>query len=178
MPRLALPAIALRSATASASSSASPAASSPSLTAAVASSSSAWPRRPLRLTHASPAAVAAAAAAVAGPSTFLRSRSLASLASSSLPSALFFSRPTLLSPLASRPTSSPLTSLLLAAGAHHPQRAPFSTSLARPNARGAEYQPSQRKRKRRHGFLQRLKWVSGRKILGRRRNKGKRFLSH
>ncbi|CAD6891166.1 unnamed protein product [Tilletia controversa] len=43
---------------------------------------------------------------------------------------------------------------------------------------GSEYQPSQRKRKRKHGFLARLKSKTGRKILTRRRAKGKRFLSH
>ena len=54
----------------------------------------------------------------------------------------------------------------------------FSLTTPLLGARGTEYQPSQVKRKRRHGFLQRLKWVSGRKILGQRRNKGRNFLSH
>lgn len=43
---------------------------------------------------------------------------------------------------------------------------------------GSEYQPSQRKRKRKHGFLARLRSRTGRKILIRRRAKGKVFLSH
>lgn len=43
---------------------------------------------------------------------------------------------------------------------------------------GAEYQPSQRIRKRRHGFLNRLKSRGGRKILKRRLEKGRRFLTH
>lgn len=53
---------------------------------------------------------------------------------------------------------------------------------------GAFYQPSQRKRKRKHGFLARLKdfkfvdgkkvYGGGRKMLARRLAKGRRFLSH
>ncbi|KAH8118874.1 ribosomal protein L34, partial [Phellopilus nigrolimitatus] len=45
-------------------------------------------------------------------------------------------------------------------------------------ARGTEYQPSQRKRKRKFGFLARKRSVSGRKILVRRRAKGRKYLSH
>ena len=45
-------------------------------------------------------------------------------------------------------------------------------------ARGTEYQPSQRKRKRKHGFLARKRSLGGRKILVRRMNKGRKFLSH
>ena len=43
---------------------------------------------------------------------------------------------------------------------------------------GSEYQPSQRVRKRRHGFLARIRSRGGRKVLIRRRMKGRRFLSH
>ncbi|KAJ6475203.1 ribosomal protein L34-domain-containing protein [Mycena vitilis] len=43
---------------------------------------------------------------------------------------------------------------------------------------GHEYQPSQRVRKRRHGFLARKKSAGGRKILARRRAKGRKYLSH
>ncbi|KAJ7591582.1 ribosomal protein L34-domain-containing protein [Mycena floridula] len=43
---------------------------------------------------------------------------------------------------------------------------------------GAEYQPSQRKRKNKHGFLARKRSAGGRKILKRRLAKGRRYLSH
>lgn len=43
---------------------------------------------------------------------------------------------------------------------------------------GAEYQPSQVRRKRKHGFLSRLRTRSGRKTLERRWGKGRKFLSH
>ncbi|KAF9050995.1 hypothetical protein BDZ89DRAFT_934508, partial [Hymenopellis radicata] len=43
---------------------------------------------------------------------------------------------------------------------------------------GTEYQPSQRKRKRRHGFLARLRSRTGRNILLRRKAKGRKYLSH
>ncbi|KAI0085119.1 ribosomal protein L34-domain-containing protein, partial [Irpex rosettiformis] len=45
-------------------------------------------------------------------------------------------------------------------------------------SRGAEYQPSQRKRKRKHGFLARKRSVNGRKILLRRMAKSRKYLSH
>ncbi|KAI6033084.1 ribosomal protein L34-domain-containing protein [Pisolithus orientalis] len=45
-------------------------------------------------------------------------------------------------------------------------------------SRGTEYQPSQRRRKRKHGFLARKKTANGRKILQRRLAKGRLALSH
>lgn len=49
---------------------------------------------------------------------------------------------------------------------------------ARHRSRGTEYQPSQQKRKRKHGFLTRNRHVGGRKILARRRTKGRAHLTH
>ncbi|KAI0250388.1 ribosomal protein L34-domain-containing protein [Lactifluus subvellereus] len=49
---------------------------------------------------------------------------------------------------------------------------------ARHRSRGTEYQPSQRKRKRKHGFLARKRTVGGRKIIERRRFKGRTHLTH
>ena len=54
----------------------------------------------------------------------------------------------------------------------------FAAQQVRWNSKGTEYQPSQRVRKRRHGFLARKRSVSGRKILIRRRAKGRKFLTH
>ncbi|EMR09635.1 ribosomal protein L34 [Pneumocystis murina B123] len=43
---------------------------------------------------------------------------------------------------------------------------------------GREYQPSNRVRKRRHGFLSRKRSASGRRILARRITKKRKYLTH
>jgi len=59
-------------------------------------------------------------------------------------------------------------------------RAPLKPTLGgvRFTTYGSEYQPSQRKRKRKHGFLARLRSRNGKKILVRRRAKGRAYVSH
>ncbi|KAJ1800704.1 hypothetical protein LPJ59_000886 [Coemansia sp. RSA 2399] len=43
---------------------------------------------------------------------------------------------------------------------------------------GSEYQPSNIRRKRKHGFMHRLRTKGGRRIIERRKLKGRKFLSH
>ncbi|ORZ22760.1 ribosomal protein L34-domain-containing protein [Lobosporangium transversale] len=54
----------------------------------------------------------------------------------------------------------------------------FGSSQIRFVTYGREYQPSQRVRKRRHGFLARMKSRGGRKIILNRLQKGRKYLSH
>ncbi|KAG5290142.1 60S ribosomal protein L34 [Histoplasma ohiense] len=73
-------------------------------------------------------------------------------------------------------TSSPLLSLLTSSFTGSIPARPFSSSEAL-GAKRDTYNPSRRVQKRRHGFLARLKSHSGRKILARRRAKGRKYLS-
>ncbi|EYE94776.1 mitochondrial 54S ribosomal protein bL34m [Aspergillus ruber CBS 135680] len=70
---------------------------------------------------------------------------------------------------------SPLTSTLTSAFNQSPSRQ-FSASASLAGKR-ITYNPSRRVQKRRHGFLARLRSRGGRKILMRRRQRGKKALS-
>ncbi|GAA6030643.1 hypothetical protein JCM8097_006253 [Rhodosporidiobolus ruineniae] len=100
-------------------------------------------------------------------------------ASLSTPSATLF-RPTALTALTSlhslrRPTLSPSSSTPLALPHAHPSQ---QGQQLRTAVYGAEYQPSQVKRKRTHGFLARKRSKTGRRVIARRWGKGRKYLSH
>ncbi|KAG6853371.1 hypothetical protein C0991_004930 [Blastosporella zonata] len=97
------------------------------------------------------------------------------------PATNFVKRPSL--SIASLPAPKPL---LLARTSYLPLSTPAAWSSSpilaavlqlRHGSRGTEYQPSQRKRKRKHGFLARKRSLGGRKILGRRLLKGRKQLA-
>ncbi|GAA5962321.1 hypothetical protein JCM21900_003087 [Sporobolomyces salmonicolor] len=81
-------------------------------------------------------------------------------------------RPSLAPPSPSSSIASPILSLLAAPSSRfQPQQKRFAVY-------GNEYQPSQVRRKRKHGFLVRKRSQSGRRTLARRWMKGRKFLSH
>ncbi|CAN6596912.1 large ribosomal subunit protein bL34m [Trichomonascus vanleenenianus] len=55
---------------------------------------------------------------------------------------------------------------------------PFTASQVRWKAMGNNYQPSTVRRKRRLGFLARMRSRTGRRIIARRKTKGRWYLSH
>ena len=88
-------------------------------------------------------------------------------------SSFAFARPSLLSSL-----HRPALSLTPFAPAH-PSAAPaHAPEQKRHTTYGAEYQPSQVRRKRKHGFLRRKRSRNGRKTLEARWAKGRKYLSH
>jgi large subunit ribosomal protein L34 len=88
-------------------------------------------------------------------------------------------RPFSLLSSSSRPSvSSSIISLLPTVSSPFPSSFSNSLGSVRYATYGAEYQPSQVRRKRKHGFLRRLRTKNGRKTLAHRWCKGRKFLSH
>ncbi|ORY47100.1 ribosomal protein L34-domain-containing protein [Leucosporidium creatinivorum] len=82
-------------------------------------------------------------------------------------------------PFSSLLTQRPSSSILSLLSAPSPFTASFAPQQQIRHATyGAEYQPSQIRRKRKHGFLCRKRTRNGRKTLERRWSKGRKFLSH
>lgn len=54
----------------------------------------------------------------------------------------------------------------------------FGTSLHDCQRYGMEYQPNNLQRKRKHGYLKRMKTAGGREVIRRRKAKGRKHLSH
>ncbi|XP_038595932.1 39S ribosomal protein L34, mitochondrial [Tachyglossus aculeatus] len=55
---------------------------------------------------------------------------------------------------------------------------PWSLQQVRFKARGNEYQPNNRKRKKTHGWIKRLSTPAGVKVILRRMLKGRKYLTH
>ncbi|KAF6767428.1 Ribosomal protein L34 [Kalmanozyma brasiliensis GHG001] len=117
--------------------------------------------------------LAAAPVPVASTSYLPAARILPLTTRTSSPSAILRTRTS--TPLLSSSSSSILSLL-----SSRPQSLTAAPALGQTRSvtYGSEYQPSQRIRKRRHGFLVRNRTKNGRKTIMRRRFRGKAKLSH